>query len=255
MAASNSALVLPARRIIIIDDDALFRESLEQNLADAGFEILAFENGLLALSYFANGGGGDLILLDWKMPDLNGIEVLRLLRQDDIQIPVIFLTVLNDQIYEEAALMGGAVDFVEKSRSFSILLRRIGLTLSGARGDNDEVGDRGGAAQDIDLGDLNLDVTSNRAIWRGRRVDLSLTEFQIVGYLAARPDKDVGYRELYDLVHGVGFFAGEGEQGYRANVRTFVKRIRQKFRNVDPAFEQIENYPGFGYRWRHEDRA
>jgi two-component system response regulator ChvI len=51
-------------------------------------------------------------------------------------------------------------------------------------------------------------------------------------------------------VHGKGFVAGEGPEGYRANVRTFIKRIRQKFRNIDSKFEQIENYPGFGYRWR-----
>jgi two-component system response regulator ChvI len=61
--------------------------------------------------------------------------------------------------------------------------------------------------------------------------------------------RDVSYREIYDIVHGEGFMAGEGEIGFRANVRAFIKRIRQKFRDVDSTFANIKNYPGFGYRW------
>jgi two-component system response regulator ChvI len=70
-----------------------------------------------------------------------------------------------------------------------------------------------------------------------------------VDHLASNVGHDVGYRELYDLVHGEGFVAGSGDQGYRVNTRTFIKRIRQKFRKIDSEFAQIENYLGFGYRW------
>ncbi|HLS68350.1 MAG TPA: helix-turn-helix domain-containing protein, partial [Kiloniellales bacterium] len=80
--------------------------------------------------------------------------------------------------------------------------------------------------------------------------NLSLTEFKLVQLMAERAGQDVTYRELYDLVHGRGFVAGSGPDGYRANVRTFMKRIRQKFRELDADFDEIENYPGFGYRWR-----
>jgi len=64
-----------------------------------------------------------------------------------------------------------------------------------------------------------------------------------------KPGEDVSYRELYDLVHGKDFLAGSGTDGYRANVRTFIKRIRKKLREVDTEFEHIHNYAGFGYRW------
>jgi two-component system response regulator ChvI len=67
--------------------------------------------------------------------------------------------------------------------------------------------------------------------------------------LALKPGEDLSYRELYDLVHGKDFLAGSGADGYRANVRTFIKRIRKKFRDVDTDFDQIHNYAGFGYRW------
>jgi two-component system response regulator ChvI len=240
-------------RIVLIDDDELFRESLEQNLRDSGFAVRAFDRGEPALTFFEGGGGADVVLLDWKMPEMNGIEVLRRLRQINQDVPVIFLTVLSDQIYEEAALLSGAVDFVEKSRSFTILLKRMGLILGGVKAGS---GAATPAAQSIDgtavmaVGTLELNLESNRAFWRAGQVELTLTEFEIVRFLASRVGQDIRYREIYDLVHGKGFVAGEGPEGYRANVRTFIKRIRQKFRSIDSKFEQIENYPGFGYRWR-----
>ncbi len=238
--------------VLIVDDDALLRESLEQNLIDAGFRVSGFSNGPAVLSHLegaapADPGHGDLILLDWKMPEMNGIEVLKQLRAREIDVPVVFLTVLSDQIYEEAALLGGAVDFVEKSRSFAILRRRIELILD--RQDPPEDRGTNGAGGELAVGALQLDPPSSRALWRGERVDLTLTEFKIVHHLAAHAGTDIRYREIYDLVHGAGFIAGAGDDGYRSNVRTFIKRIRQKFRDVDPDFAAIETYTGFGYRW------
>ncbi len=80
-------------------------------------------------------------------------------------------------------------------------------------------------------------------------VPFTVTEFQMVDCLVCKAGRDVSYRELYDIVHGEGFSAGAGEIGYRTNVRAFIKRIRQKFKDADDAFAHIENYPGFGYRW------
>lgn len=240
-------------RIVLIDDDELFRESLEQNLRDSGFVVRAFDRGEPALTFFEGGGGADVVLLDWKMPEMNGIEVLRRLRMINQDVPVIFLTVLSDQIYEEAALLSGAVDFVEKSRSFTILLKRMGLILGGLKagaGGAAAPGQSADGSSVMTVGSLELNLESNRAFWRAGQVELTLTEFEIVRFLASRAGQDIRYREIYDLVHGKGFVAGEGPEGYRANVRTFIKRIRQKFRSIDSDFEQIENYPGFGYRWR-----
>jgi two-component system response regulator ChvI len=105
----------------------------------------------------------------------------------------------------------------------------------------------------VKQGGIHLRSDVNRAFWRDQRIDLTLTEFRIVEYLVRRAGQDIRYRELYDIVHGAGFAAGEGEIGFRANVRAFIKRIRQKFRDVDPTFTAIENYPGFGYRWSDTD--
>jgi two-component system response regulator ChvI len=77
-----------------------------------------------------------------------------------------------------------------------------------------------------------------------------MTEFKIVALLALRTGETLSYREIYDLVHGKDFASGYGDEGYRSNVRTFIKRIRWKFHDVDPGFAHIQNYPGFGYRYR-----
>jgi len=235
-------------RVVVVDDDELFRESISTNLIDAGYATQSFADGASAMRHFSDGVGPDLVLLDWKMPGMTGIEVLQRLRASGSDVPVIFLTVLSDQIYEEAGLLGGAMDFIEKSRSFSILLRRIELILSGQKA-------REPASRDnvIRVDDLSLHCDAHRATWNGANIGLTLTEFNIAAHLVTNAGRDVSYREIYDIVHGEGFVAGDGEIGYRINVRAFIKRIRQKFRDVDPQFARIVNYPGFGYRWSDEN--
>lgn len=236
--------------VVLVDDDDLFRESLGRNLADAGYCVRDFARGAAALDHLLAGQEQpSLVILDWRMPEMNGIEVLKRIRAASLDVPAIFLTALTDQIYEEAALATGAVDFVEKSRSFSILEKRIGLILEGTKA-------RGAAnsneADTLILGGLVLKFKTSRATWLDKPVELTLTEFKIVRMLCEKAGEDVPYRAIYDLVHGQGFLAGAGPEGFRANVRTFVKRIRQKFRDADPHFDMIGNYAGFGYRWKTE---
>jgi two-component system response regulator ChvI len=237
--------------VVLVDDDDLFRESLGRNLSDAGYAVHDFSRGALALDHLLGGASANLVILDWRMPEMNGIEVLKRIRAASLEVPAIFLTALTDQIYEEAALATGAVDFVEKSRSFSILEKRIGLILDGAKARN-----AANANEDsVVIGPLALRLKTSRATWHEQAVELTLTEFRIVHQLVAKVGEDVPYRAIYDMVHGQGFLAGAGPEGYRANVRTFVKRIRQKFRDVDPDFDGIGNYAGFGYRWKGNNDA
>src|SRR6516162_6108360 len=231
--------------LLLVDDDDLFRESLGLNLVDEGYEVTSFDNGRDALAYL-NDGSADVMLLDWRMPNLTGIDVLRRMRGAGITIPVIFLTVLSDHIYEQAALEGGAVDFIDKARRLPILLRRLQLIAQGGRSAPEPEPVR---APSLSLGKLMLRFETNRALWAGRAVDLTFTEFRIVTLLAEKAGSDIGYREIYDLVHGKDFVSGQGSEGYRANVRTFIKRIRKKFCDVDPGFDHIENYASFGYSW------
>ncbi len=101
-----------------------------------------------------------------------------------------------------------------------------------------------------------LELRDNRAYWRGEQVDLTFGDLAVVSRLVSVPGVDVAYRHLYDAAVGLeNFLAGYGdgpEAGYRANTRSFIKRIRRKFLDLDSEFQAIENYPGFGYRWKAE---
>lgn len=231
--------------IAVVDDDALFRDTVSANLREAGYHAITFDGGGAALDWFAQGNRAAAMLLDWQMPEQDGPATLEQLRAAGHALPVIFLTGLNQPIFEEKGLKLGAVDFVDKAKSFAIILQRLRIALAA------KAPAAGDAAVPVGGGGLLLDVASARVAWNGAQVELTHGEFKVVQLLAQRVGRDVGYREIYDVVRGVGFEAGQGPDGYRANVRAMVKRIRQKFRDLDPDFDAIETYPGFGYRWRH----
>lgn len=105
----------------------------------------------------------------------------------------------------------------------------------------------------VQLGPLVLDFRTSTATWKGHRLDLTVTQFNIVHLLARRAGENLTYREIYDVVHKPGFHAGDGEDGYQTNVRSLIKRVRQQFKAVDESFTEIENHRGVGYRWRHSD--
>ena len=90
----------------------------------------------------------------------------------------------------------------------------------------------------------------SRALWEGQDVDLTVTEYRIVELLALQAGQFFSYRQIYDRMHYVGFIAGGLEDGFRTNVRSALKRIRNKFRGFSPDFAEIENHIGLGYRWR-----
>jgi two-component system response regulator ChvI len=235
-----------ALRVVIIDDDELFSEALGLNLNDEGYEVTSFSS-IGALEFFDSGGTTDVVLLNWRGPGIKGADVLHSLRRAANSTPMIFLTVLGEDVCEEAVLEGGAFDFIDELRRLSILVQRRRLTAEGARRVPQAESQQSGGV--LHLGRLELRFDINRAMWAGKPIDLTLTEFKILALLARRTGEDVSYREIYDLVHGKNFAAGYGDEGYRPNVRTFIKRIRKKLRAVDPDHEHIQNYAGFGYRY------
>lgn len=233
----------------MVDDDPHYRSSMALHLAKEGYEISHFSSGDEAYAHLLKDCAMDAMLLDWRMPGMEGLELLCQLRQRNINLPVLILTAHNEGTNEEAALSYGAVDFIEKSRRPSIVLLRLKLILDGwKRPPGIEAGDQV-FANILERGALTLQMDISRAFYHDQRVELTITEFQIVHFLAFQKPADASYRDIYDVVRGKGFAAGSGDNGYRVNVRSFIKRIRQKFREVDPKFDCIQNYAGFGYRW------
>jgi two-component system response regulator ChvI len=231
-------------RLIFVDDDDDYREAAAAELTDLGFAVQAFADGASMLASLANGVAADVIVLDWSLPTTSGIDLLPRLRREGIKLPVVFLTGRSSPTHENLAFDRGALDFVDKSRGVPILAKRLRVVVeSSKRPPALEVDET------LHCGRLMLKPRVSRAFWDEVDVNLTLTEFNIVRLLASNIGQHVSYRAVYDCMHHVGFIAGSGENGYRTNVRSSIKRIRNKFRLVDPAFAEIENYPSFGYRW------
>lgn len=232
----------PKAHLVLVDDDDMLRAVLAGNLADVGYAVQQFGDPTEALAFLESAGSTtDLLILDWRMPVMTGLDLLKHLRAGGISTAALFFTSHNDILFEEAALAYGAVDFIDKTRSFAILQKRIELILG-------RVGQTGDGTPPLRSGFLTLDADSHGAQWRGCPIELTFGEFRVVSLLA-QAGRDVTYREIYDALRGENFIAGDGAEGYRANVRALIKRLREKFTAVDPDFNAIANYPGFGYRW------
>lgn len=236
--------------ILLVDDDALICSTLSYAFVDFGFSVETANSGKAALEMLA-GELKDkfgLMILDWKMPGVSGLDVLKQAREMGVDTPAIFLTGLRDPIYEESALELGAVDFIDKSKSFNILLKRVELVFN--KKNYDRPDENNVEESLIAVGDLQLNNQSRRATWKNDEVKLALSEFEIVKLLVSHAGEDVTHKDIHILLHGENFVVGYGPEGYRANVRTAIKRIRKKFCDVDADFSAIETYTGFGYRWR-----
>jgi two-component system response regulator ChvI len=240
-------------QVALVHPSDQYRATLSAYLRRQGFRIVEFDDPHAAVEQVVDDDRFDVVMGDADTPGLRAIEVLMRLKDLGVAIPIAFLTTTRDDANEELALECGAADYLSKSRSLSIIARRLRLLVDGAKAaepSGDVPVDRASAP-----GHHRLKLRSHRALWIGQEVPLTVTEFRIVRLLATHAGEDVRYREIYDVVHGIGFCAGDGEDGYRTNVRSLIRKVRQKFCVIDPSFAEIENRPGVGYRWRKSDSA
>ena len=239
----------PARRagtrVIIVDRDAQLAQKVGRTLG--AFEVVHAATGAAAFDELTANPDFSVLVVGWNLPNSTAMQFLSELEKRGIRIPAIVLIDDYCVLYEETALTLGAADVVAKSRGSRILSQRIMLIAEGVRSPQQQPKDDDEA---FTFGELTLRSKSCRAFWRTRQVPLTLTEYNIVGLMVRNAPHCQSYREIYDVVHGRGFFAGDGSDGYRLNVRTLIKRIRKKFCNLDTEFDEIETCPGTGYRWR-----
>jgi two-component system response regulator ChvI len=229
--------------LVFVEDDEEYREALSYDLSDLGFSVRGFSDGAELLEALEIIDGVDLILLDWNLPQMPGIDLLDELRRRGIELPVVFLTGYGASEHEEAALSKGAVDFIDKTRGAEVLARRLKALLRKRAADSQ-------VHEAFGFGHLVLRPHTGRAYWNQIDVDLTYMEYAVVDLLVRQVGQVVSYRAIYDVMHYHDFIAGHGEHGYRVNVRTAIKRIRQKFRLCAPQFDEITNFSGQGYSWR-----
>jgi two-component system response regulator ChvI len=224
--------------IALVDDDPLYREMVARLLVGHGFAVHEFCDGQTFLDA-VQGLAVRLVLLDWTMPAMSGLEVLRTLRQRQIAIPVVFLTGRCQVEYELAALRSGAIDFVSKARGIEVLAPRLRRLIA-------RPCERPGP---VCIGDLISHPGMRRVQWRGHDVGLTVTEYKVVSRLVSGSGEPVTFRAIYDEMHYPGFHGGSGANGYEVNVRAIMKKIRRKFAAIDPGFNGIRSIKNVGYLW------
>jgi two-component system response regulator ChvI len=234
-----------AIRILLIEDDLIDHEFLTDELSKQGFAVRRFENGASLLGAPDATRDADVIVLHCDRPKVSSIDLLAKLHRQGVNVPVVLLARRARPSHECLALARGAVDVICTSRGSDVLVRRLkGVVKASKRTDQLQ------CDRSMICGKLLLRPDVSRAYWQDTDLDLTLGEYNIVHLLASNVGKYVTYRAIYDRLHYEGFIAGNGADGYRANVRSAIKRIRNKFRDFDPTFDMIENYVSFGYCWR-----
>jgi two-component system response regulator ChvI len=235
--------------VAFVDDDDCYREAVAMELEHLGFEVCAFSCGEELFQHLSERSDTQVIILDWRLRTGLGIDLLPPIRERGISIPVMFLTGLPALAAEYAALDMGAVDFVDKARGTAIIAKRLRLIVQSRPTPVAETASETSPQAKLTCGELVLMPDIARAYWNGVDLEFTLGEFKVVHLLVSRAGEYVSYRSIYDCVHYTGFMAGNGEDGFRTNVRSSIKRIRNKFRQFDDGFCRIENYAAFGYRW------
>jgi len=233
--------------IALVDDDRNILTSVSIALESEGYRVLSFTDGASALDGFAN-GLPDLAILDIKMPRMDGMELLRRLRQKS-DLPVIFLTSKDDEIDELFGLKMGADDFIKKPFSQRLLVERVKAVLRRAQPREQVQAKAQDTTRVLDRGPLSMDPERHTCTWNGLPVTLTVTEFLILYALAQRPGVVKSRNALMDAAYDDQVYVDD------RTIDSHIKRLRKKFKAADSDFDMIETLYGVGYRFRETGRA
>ena len=231
--------------IALVDDDRNILTSVSIALQAEGFVTRLYSDGEAALKALLD-NPPDLAVCDIKMPKMDGLELLRRLREKS-NLPVIFLTSKDDELDEALGLAMGADDYIAKPFSQRLLIARIKAILRRTELAKQPAG---GAdepqPEPIVRGKLEMDPARHRVKWGGEDVTLTVTEFLILESLAVRPGVVKSRNQLMDAAYQDDVYVDD------RTIDSHIKRLRRKFRQVDPGFDAIETLYGAGYRFAEE---
>jgi two-component system, OmpR family, response regulator ChvI len=232
--------------IALVDDDKNILASVSMLLEQEGYQVRTFSDGVTALTALTT-TPPDLAILDIKMPRMDGLELLRRLRQANAELPVIFLTSKDEEIDELMGLNAGADDYVRKPFSQRLLLERVRAVLRRAEGRTIPAPATAGDAakkEALVRGKLALDPQRHECTWDGKPVRLTVTEFLILQALAQRPGFVKSRDSLMDAAYDDQVYVDD------RTIDSHIKRLRKKFKVVADDFDAIETLYGVGYRYR-----
>jgi len=231
--------------IALVDDDRNILTSVSIALQAEGFVTRVYSEGTVALKAFAD-NPPDLGVFDIKMPNMDGMELLRRLREFSA-MPVIFLTSKDDELDEALGLAMGADDYIAKPFSQRLLIARIRAILRR----QDLAKNAASATSEpeaalLERGRLTMDPSRHKVLWDGREVTLTVTEFLILEALAQRPGVVKSRNQLLDIAYQDDVYVDD------RTIDSHIKRMRRKFRTVDPNFDGIETLYGVGYKFEDQ---
>lgn len=226
--------------IALVDDDRNILTSVSIALESEGYRVTTYTDGASALDGLKQ-NPPDLAIFDIKMPRMDGIELLRRLRQKS-DLPVIFLTSKDEEIDELFGLKMGADDFIRKPFSQRLLVERVKAVLRRASAKDLPV-PREGEARVLERGQLKMDLERHACTWKAKNVTLTVTEFLILQALANRPGVVKSRDSLMDAAYDDQVYVDD------RTIDSHIKRLRKKFKVVDDDFEKIETLYGVGYRF------
>lgn len=229
-------------QIALVDDDRNILTTVSIALQAEGFATRLYSDGETALKALLD-NPPDLAVFDIKMPKMDGMELLRHLRAQS-PLPVIFLTSKDDESDEEAGLQLGADDYIAKPFSLRLLIARIRAILRRAEplaAGTSAAAQAESAPANLTRGRLFMDPARHQVTWGGEAVSLTVTEFLILEALAIRPGVIKSRNQLMDAAYPDDVFVDD------RTVDSHIKRMRRKFRLVDPTFDRIETLYGAGY--------
>ena len=228
--------------IVLVDDDENILTSVSMALESDGHVVHKFEDGAAALEHI-NASAPELVVSDIKMPTMDGMELLRRIRQNSA-LPLIFLTSKDEEIDEVLGLTMGADDYVKKPFSQRLLLERVKALLRRAQADETPTPEE--EKKIMRRGNLTLDPMRHACLWKEQPVILTVTEFLILQSLAQRPGFVKSRDQLMDAAYDDQVYVDD------RTIDSHIKRVRKKFRVVDKEFDAIETLYGVGYKYKED---
>ncbi len=228
--------------VLVVEDAKELASLVRRELASAGHEVLLAGDGEEALEAHSR-GKPDLVILDWMLPKLGGLEVLRRIRQD-ASTPVLMLTARGEEVDRVMGLEVGADDYLTKPFGMRELLARVRALLRREELlrrtlEADRNGPGGASGSVVGHGELTLDPESHDVTLEGEEVDLTPTEFELLHLLMRNPGRTFARSYLLQTVWDVGYVGGD------RSVDNTVMRLRRK---LGPLGEDVETVWGIGYR-------
>lgn len=229
------------KRILVAEDEVSIRDFIVVNLKHAGYTVTEAENGAQALQLWnAAGGEFDVILLDIMMPEMDGIEVCKRLREQSSDLGIIMLTAKSEEMDKVTGLLVGADDYVTKPFSPAELMARVDAVHRRVVMNKDSVSV---AKNVIELGEFVLDVRSRTLTKNGELIDLTQVEFQIMEYLFSNPGAALSRSDILSEVWGASYY------GEEKIVDVNIRRLRMKIEDIPSNPRHLVTVWGLGYKW------